>query len=225
MTTTTRASDPARRRNGTLLIAWGLAGLVLNGLIGAGAAMVAVNGIDGFQHVGDAVDEIVTIVDSTREALVSGSVSIADIAVTLDEASAVLETAAGVAEDLGSTIGTIGTVAGGFEILGQKPFGLIAEPAATAAVSLGDLATSLGGVEDALSTNSTDLGDLAVRIGTVATSLEASRDRLARIDVRLGPATSVAAIVVLCIVAWLAIAAIAAIAVGRRWRQEGARDA
>ena len=48
MTTTASPAGASRRRAGTILITWGVAGLVLNGALAVGAATVAFNGIDGF---------------------------------------------------------------------------------------------------------------------------------------------------------------------------------
>ena len=101
-----------------------------------------------------------------------------------------------------AVLGTIGTVATAFEILGQKPFGLIEGPASAASASLGDLRTSLSTVAESLRTNAVDVTDLGVRTGEIAASLTATRDRLASIEVRFAPVVSAIAIFVLLLVTW-----------------------
>ena len=77
------------RRSGTLLVAWGLAGLVLLGAIGIGAGVVAVNGIDGFDRVGAVLDEIVTVIDSTQAGLETGATTLGNVGVSLADTGAV----------------------------------------------------------------------------------------------------------------------------------------
>jgi hypothetical protein len=210
----------ARRRAGTALLAYGLFGLVLLGGLALATLVAGVMGRDGIERVDEAIDEVVAVLDATTASLRQGDVTLTNVGVTLGTAATALDEASGLASSLADAAEQLAATASSFEILGQQPFGGVAEPSQSAAESLDRLATQIDAIAEALTTNAQDVTALGDRLGTLADSLTVSRDRLAAVDTSLGGAGLLALGVLLAIIAWLMVPAVAAVAVGRRWRRE-----
>lgn len=75
-----------------------------------------------------------------------------------------------------------------------------------------------------MGTNTSDLTALGASLGKIADDMQAPRDRLAAIELDLGGPILIATFVLLALVVWLMVPALAAIWIGRRWRREE-RDA
>jgi hypothetical protein len=211
---------PSRRRAGSLLLTYGIVGVLLLGSLFAATVAVAWMGRDGFARVDQTIDEVVTVLDSTSAALDQADTSLGGVGVSLTEAAGALDGAIALAGTVSDGAGTLADQVGGFSILGQNPFSGVEQPLRDSAESLDALSIKLGAVALALADNAGDVTVLATRLGAVSESLQATRDRIAGVDTQLGGASLLAVIVVLATISQLMVPAVAAIWVGRRWRAE-----
>ena len=209
---------PARRRAGTLLLAYGIVGVLLLGGLFAATLAVAFMGRDGFERLDETIDEVVAVIDSTSAALVQADTTLAGVSVSLTATAAVIDEAAAVAGIAADGAVTLAEEVGGLSLLGQNPLAGIQQPLVDIGVSLEQLGIHLDAAGVSLEDNAQDVATLGERLGTVAETLTATRDRLANVDTQLFGAATLAIIVVLIILGWLAVPAVAAIWVGRRWR-------
>jgi hypothetical protein len=216
-------SGASRRRAGTLLLTYGIIGLLLMGGLFLATVSVAFMGRDGFARLDGAVDDVVAVIDSTTAALEQADTTLAGVSVSLGETASALDEAGSLAIILRDGSGTLAEQAGSFSILGQSPFGGIVEPLRDAGASLDTLSGKLATTSAALGANATDVAAMAGRLGAVADSLAAARDRIAGVDTQLGLAGGLGIGVILAIIAWPAVPAVAAIWLGRRWRRENPR--
>ena len=214
------APGAARRRAGGLLLAYGIAGVILMAILFVATLGVGVMGRDGFTQVDESIDEVVAVLDSTVAALRSADETLAGVGTSLGQTTAVVDEAVVLAGVLSDGAATLGDQAGSFGILGQQPFAGIVEPLRDAGASLDRLSVQLVTAGVALGDNAADVSTLASRLGSVADSLSATRDRLAAVDSGLGTTAMIAIGILLAIIAWLAVPAVVAIGVGRRWRAE-----
>lgn len=211
---------PARRRAGSLLLTYGVVGVLLLGGLFAATLAVAFMGRDGFARVDETIDEVVAVIDSTAAALDQTETTLAGVSVTLAETAAVIDEAAALTGIIADGATTLAAEAGGFSILGQQPLAAIEQPLLDMSVSLTTLGERLDATGVALADNAGDVEVLAARLGAVSDALMVSRDRIASVDTQLGGAALLGMIVVLSIIGWLLVPAIAAIWVGRQWRRQ-----
>lgn len=215
---------PLRRRAGSLLLAYGIVGIVLMGILLTATATAAWLARDGFTVVDDAIAEAGAVLDDTEAALLSAESVLAGVSVGLAEAAVTFEEATTVTSDLGSASRSVGELASGFEIFGQTPLGAIAGPFTTAGTSLVDLSVRTGNVATALRGTAEDVTELGSDVGGIATQLAESRTKIGTSDPRLGISGTLAVLVILGIIAWLGAPGIIAVWVGLRWRRENPKD-
>lgn len=162
---------PARRRLGAGLLAFGLTGFVL---LGAAATLVL--------GTLNAVDQVATGFERQRTELVAmlrpASAALSKAAASASNAGTSLATSAGAADRAGLLATNLAdsfdglTALGSFEIFGARPFaGLSSEFAAVGADSR-VLATDLRTVAESMRTNATDAASVAASLGTLAAQLE-----------------------------------------------------
>lgn len=211
---------PARRRAGTLLLTYGIVGVLLLGGLFAATLAVAFMGRDGFARVDETIDEVVAVIDSTSAALEQTDTTLAGVSVSLTETAGVIDEAAALTGIIADGATTLADEVGSFSVLGQKPLAGIEQPLRDMSDSLARLGVQLEATGAALADNAEDVEVLAARLGTVSETLMASRDRIANVDTQLGGAALLAMVVVLAIIGWLMVPAIAAIWVGRQWRRQ-----
>jgi len=215
---------PARRRAGTLLLTYGIVGVLLLGRLFAATLTVAFMGRDGFERLDATIDEVVAVIGSTSAALEQADTTLAGVGVSLTDTAAVIDEAAALAGIAADGATTLSQEVAGFSLLGQNPFAGVQQPLADIGLSLEALGISLDVAGVSLGDNAQEVETLGERLGTVAVALTATRDRLASVDTQLGGAATLAIIVLLTILGWLAVPAIAAIWVGRQWRAQNPRD-
>jgi len=211
---------PTRRRAGTLLLTYGVLGVLLMGVLFVALLAAAVMGRDGFTNVDATIDQVVSVLDTTTAALEQADTTLTNVGTSLEDTSAVVEEAVNLAAIVSDGAVTLADKAGGFCILGQCPLAGVDQPLMDASKSLAELGGKLGTVGESLGTNATDVTAMGQKLGDVAVSLAATRDRLANIDTQLTGSVLIAIGVILAIIAWLTVPAFAAIWVGRRWRRE-----
>ncbi len=214
------APGPARRRAGTLLLAYGVTGILLLGGLFLVTLSVAFMGRDGFARLDAAIDVGVGVIESTSQALTQADATLVGVGTTLQETSTTLAEAGALTLVLRDGAGTLADQAAAFSLIGQTPFAGIADPLREAATGLDDLSGRMETTGATLDTNALDVAGMAVRLGAVAQQLDAANERLAGIDTQLGPAGMLGTAVILAIIGWLMAPALAAIWVGRRWRRE-----
>lgn len=214
------APGPSRRRAGTLLVTYGVLGILLMGVLFVATLSVAIMGRDGFTRIDQTVDEVVGVIDSTSAALDQADTTLAGVSVSLGETAAALDEAGVLAITLRDGAGTLADQAAAFNILGQSPFSGIVQPLKDAGSGLDALSGKLDSTAAALGTNAVDVAAMAVKLGAVSDSLVAARDRISSVDTSLNGAGALAMGVVLAIIAWLAVPAFAALWIGLRWRRE-----
>ena len=66
------APGPSRRRAGTLLVTYGVLGILLMGVLFVATLSVAIMGRDGFTRIDQTVDEVVGVIDSTSAGMEPG---------------------------------------------------------------------------------------------------------------------------------------------------------
>src|SRR3954454_16733645 len=91
---------PTRRRAGTLLLTYGIVGVVLMGVLFAALLAAAVMGRDGFTNVDETIDQVVAVLDSTTAALQQADTTLTNAATSLQDPSAVVEEAVGLSKIL-----------------------------------------------------------------------------------------------------------------------------
>ena len=213
-----------RRRIGTGLIAFGVAGLVLTGA--AGALVLA-----SLRAVGDAASgfeeqrtEIVAMLGPASAALEGAAESAAhagtSLAATRDAATQAAELMIRLSASF-ENLAALGT----FEILGARPFatlsGQFADVAAESRTLSADLAMTAGAMQTNISDSTAvaeDLRALAAQLDTLESSLGAGPDgEIPSADATLPIAA--AQVVLVGLLLWLAVPAIASVALGWRWRR------
>ena len=214
-----------RRRLGSALLGFGAIGLVLIVTLGI---LVGLS-LDGLGRA--AADlarsrtEAIGMLKPAAAALDRAATSAANAGSSLTSASTAARRAADLTTRLASAFDGLALL-GSFEILGARPFGSLTGEFASVATEARALSTDLTTTAAALDSNVADSTG-------VATELRALADQLGRLEASVAgtdgapasdPGTAetmlrVALAVILALLAWLAVPAIAAIEIGRRWRR------
>ena len=212
-----------RRRIGTGLIAFGIAGMTL--IAAAGALVVASLGAvdDAASGFEEQRAEIVAMLAPAAAALEGAassashaSVSLAETRDAATQASVLMSRLAGSFESLASL--------GSFEILGARPFASLSGQFGDVAADSRTLSTDLAEAAGAMGTNVSDTTAVAADLRVLATQLDALEATLGTGpdgEVPTGDATFAVAsarFVLLGLLLWLAVPAVAAVALGWRWR-------
>jgi hypothetical protein len=212
-----------RRRLGMGLIAFGVAGLVLIG--SAGALVLA-----SLSAVGDAATgferqrtEIVGMLGPASEALDRAASSASNAGTSLAQTRDSAAQAATLMTRLSASFDSLAAL-GSFDILGARPFAGISGQFAQVATESRTLSTDLATAAAAMDANITDSASVAADLRTLA-------DQLSELEASLGappdgttPSAAnatlpvdVAKVVVIGLLIWFAVPAIAAVWIGWRW--------
>lgn len=196
-------SPRALRAAGWSLVAYGSAGLLLLVLalfVGTGPVATA--------------EDLLASLDGTLEAAAdtarSSSTALLSVDAGMHEASSGTRDASVLVGDAATTSGRLAD-AMGLSILGTQPLVGLADDFRSIATQLSELGASLATVGDALETSTSDLAAVRVDVDRLATQVELARDRS-------GPGTGFGAgslrVAYLALLAWLALPAIGALAIG-----------
>src|SRR4051794_33887972 len=110
---------PSRRRAGNLLLTYGIAGVLLMGVLFVALLVAAFMGRDGFTNVDATIDQVVTVLDSTTAALEQADTTLTNVGASLGDTSAVVEEAVGLSKILSDGAHTLAGKAATFCVLGQ----------------------------------------------------------------------------------------------------------
>jgi hypothetical protein len=212
-----------RRRLGMGLIAFGVIGLVL--IASAGGLVLA-----SLSAVGDAATgferqrtQIVGMLGPASDALERAASSASNAGSSLAKTRDSAAQAATLMTRLSESFDSLAAL-GSFDLLGARPFAGLSGQFSQVATESRTLSTDLATAAAAMDANITDSA-------SVATDLQALSDQLAELNVSLGaspdgtnptPASSslpvdLAKIVLIGLLLWFAVPAIAAVWIGRRW--------
>lgn len=214
-----------RRRLGSALVGFGAVGLALLVTL---AILVGLS-LDGLGRAAADLarqrEEAIAMLQPAASALDEAATSAANAGASLTTASTAARRASDLTTRLASSFDGLALL-GSFEVLGARPFGSLAGEFASVATEARGLSADLATTAAALDAN---VGDSA----RVATALRALADQLERLRVSVAgsdgapasdPETAEALLrmalaIILVLLAWLAVPAIAAIEIGRRWRR------
>jgi len=197
-----------RRRAGNALMAFGVIGVLLGGVIAlalAGTA-IATRGLDERLQADQA-----RLADTLEELSVTTAAAVRSIenaSATLDRTGASVQDAREVLEELASASDSLADSLG-INIFGSQPFAGAAQRFRTFSDRVRVFSEDATGIADALTTNSEDMGTLAERVALMETQLSDYAERVAESE-RIGEiGTWIGLSVVLggLLAAWLAIAA------------------
>jgi hypothetical protein len=212
-------SRSRRRRVGWGLIAFGLAGLVLVGAAGAlvlGSLTAVDAAVTGFENQRK---ELVAMLGPASDALSGAAQSASNASASLTETSQAARNAAELTTRLAVSFESLASL-GSFSILGARPFAEVADQFAAVGVEARELSGDLNTTADSMTTNIADSQ-------AVAADLLALSVQLDRLEASLGePGTpggtdaslplNIARLVLLGMLAWLAMPALASIWLGGR---------
>jgi hypothetical protein len=219
-----------RRRLGSALVGFGAVGLVLLGTL---AVLLALS-LDGLGRAATDLaqqrTEAIALLEPAAAALDEAATSAANAGASLTSAGTAARQAATLTGQLAGAFDGLAQL-GAFDVLGTRPFGGLTSQFTSVATQARDLSANLTTTAGALDANVTDSA-------TVASDLRALADQLERLRASVagngaGPATDpqaagtlirVAMLVVLALLAWLAVPAVVAIELGRRWRRDARVD-
>jgi hypothetical protein len=110
----------------------------------------------------------------------------------------------------------------GFSILGQQPFVGFTDDLQKIAGQTQALSQSLGQTAGSLTQNGTDVQALGAKLGVISEDVAGIRTSVAALDLDYASWVWLGALVALIILGWLAVPAVAALWLGRRWRRASA---
>jgi hypothetical protein len=207
-----------RRRAGSALLAYGIAGLIVLACFGVATAVAATRLEGVLKTFATERDRLVVLLDDTSSAL--------------DTAGLAIDSAGSSMADTGSALGDAGTLAltvsagarnlvdiTNLSILGQQPFAGFADSLNAVAGDTDRLATSLSTSAASVAGSATDLSALGSRLRAIRDEIGLIRGDLSSMDLGSGDWLPVAALGVVALLVWLAIPAVAAIWLGVRWRR------
>ena len=214
-----------RRRLGAGLLAFGLSGLalVLAASVLVLGSLAAVNdAATGFERQRV---EIVAMLGPAASALDNAATSATNASASLTETSEAAARASELTEQLAASFDDLAAL-GSFEIFGARPFAAMAGQFAAVATTSRDLAADLDAAALAMGTNIADSAAVAADLRTLADQLERLRGSLGAtpptpggVGGAAGSASlpvGAAGVVLVGLLVWLAIPALAAIWLG--WR-------
>lgn len=212
---------PVRRRLGAGLLAFGLTGLAL--LVGAGTLVLgSLNAVEqvatGFERQRT---ELVAMLRPASTALSNAASSASNAGTSLVTSAGAADRAGVLATNLADSFGGLAAL-GSFEIFGARPFAGLSAEFTAVGTDARLLATDLQTVAGSMRTNASDaasvgadLNALAAQLETLAASLDVSSPSgpgSSNIGAQLG----LARLVIVGLLAWLAVPAIASTWLG--WR-------
>jgi hypothetical protein len=215
-----------RRRLGSALIGFGAIGLAL---LVALAILVGLS-LDGLGRAATDLAQqraqAIAMLEPAAAALDKAATSAANAGSSLTSAGAAARRASELTTRLAGAFDGLALL-GSFEILGARPFGALtgefASVASEARVLSADLETTAGALDSNVADSAAvaaDLRALADQLERLRTAVEGDDAAPATDAVTAGTLLRVALGVILALLAWLAVPAIAAIELGRRWRRD-----
>ena len=215
-----------RRRLGTALIWFGAVGLAL--LVSLAIIIgLSLGGLSrAVTNLAVQRDEAIAMLEPAAQALDEAATSAANAGTSLTSASAAARRGAALMTRLANAFDGLALL-GSFDILGTRPFGALTGQFTEVATEARDLSVDLTSTASALDANvidsatvATDLRTLADQLGRLRESVLGTEATATAADPETtGTLLRAALVVVLLVIAWLAVPAIAAIEVGRRWRR------
>jgi hypothetical protein len=206
-----------RRRAGWGLIAFGLVGLVLVGAAGAlvlGSLTAVDAAVTGFERQRT---EIVAMLGPASDALTGASESASHASASLAETSGAARNAADLTTRLAESFEDMASL-GSFTILGARPFAEVAGQFAAVGVEARELSGDLNATADAMTTNIADSQAVAADLLALAEQLDRLKASLGTTGTPGGTDASlplgIARLVLLGMLAWLAVPALASIWLG-----------
>jgi hypothetical protein len=212
-------SRSRRRRVGWGLIAFGLAGLVLVGAAGAlvlGSLTAVDAAVTGFENQRK---ELVAMLGPASDALSGAAQSASNASASLTETSQAARNAAELTTRLAVSFESLASL-GSFTILGARPFAEVANQFAAVGVEARELSGDLNTTADSMTTNIADSQAVAADLLALSEQLDRLEASLAESGTPGGPDASlplnIARLVLLGMLAWLAVPALASIWIGGR---------
>lgn len=215
-----------RRRLGTALIGFGAVGLALLLTLGV---LVSLS-LDGLGRAATDIarqrDEAIAMLEPAALAMDEAATSAANAGSSLTTAAVSARRGADLMNRLAESFDGLALL-GSFEVFGARPFGGLTGQftgvAADARALSADLTTTAG----ALDANVADSATVATDLRALADQLDRLRESVSGSEAAPGAADPdsagtllrVALAVILALLAWLAVPAIVAIELGRRWRR------
>jgi hypothetical protein len=205
-----------RRRLGYALLAFGGVGAAL---VVAAAALV-LGSLSAVDNAATSFEQqrahLVAMIAPTRAALADAATSASNAGASLDSTSAAATRAARLTDELASSFDGLAAL-GSVDILGARPFAGTSSQFAAAAADARGVSADLNAAATSMQTNISDSR-------SVASDLQSLADELGQLEATLGPeqtATSslpidAARLVLIGLLTWLAVPAIASLWVGAR---------
>jgi prophage DNA circulation protein len=202
-----------RRYIGLALVAYGLAGLLL--LAVAGAVIGGTNqqlSVVG-ATVGEQRDALVGTLRATSLAMRNASSGVGNVGQSLTAAHASADHAAGLARSLGTTLHGL-SAAMGVQIFGTQPLAALASGFDNAAGQSDELAADLDNVGSALTQNTTDLETSRKDLAALSDRVDLLAVSVATTPFGVSQEPGIVELVLIALLIWLAVPAVASIAVG-----------
>jgi hypothetical protein len=220
MSTVTAIDERDRRRLGTILIAYGVLGLVLFvalavGLFAAGSLLS-----DAPERASAAIGRVVAVLDSTGDTLASVESALGGAQTTLSDTAATIDGAATTLSNISGTLHQVGAGLSAVSILGAAPLAAVGSAVNSLGDQVGSIGTQIAGLSSNLTTNAADMATVAADLDTLQTDLEELRDALVGLDLEsAGRTIQLVRYALLAIVAWLAVGSALLAWFGWRLRQ------
>jgi hypothetical protein len=198
------------------LLAYGVAGLILAAI----GLAVLIGAMGSVGRVGSGistdVDQLGSILDRTATALDDASTTARGFSGTVERTGPAVRQAATAIRDIGPRLRDIETQANGIDILGSKPLASLAGLFGQIAGELDGLDLQLDGIATDLTANQAVLTTNAASLGAVAAEVRSLRGRLSAdaIGAGIDSARSLLIAVLALFVAWAAVPAAGALALG-----------
>lgn len=197
-------------------MAFGISGLVLlaaTGLLVLGSLSSIGDAVTGFaQQRAD----LVAMIEPASAALERAADSAENASESLTTTSQAAERGATLATSVADSFERLAEL-GSFDILGTRPFAALSEDFSRVGSDARDLASSLGIVGSSMRTNIADSAAVAADLRALATQLDALGASVGDAsEAQVGLQLSLANAIVVALLAWLAVPAIATTWIGRR---------
>jgi hypothetical protein len=208
-----------RRRAGTALLAFGVVGVILAGVIALALVGTAIATRDLDDRLAADQARLAETLDELSVTTAAAVRSIENAAGTLDTTGLSVQDARDVLEELATASDSLADSLG-ITIFGNQPFAGAAQRFRTFSDRVRVFSEDATGIADALATNSEDMGALANRVALMETQLSDYAERVAGSE-RIGQIGTWIAVSVLLgglLATWLAVAAGACAWVGWKLR-------
>jgi len=202
-----------RRRVAWGLVAYGLVGIVL----AATCAFLLLRSMPLLASVDRQRTEIVHSLDLTADAIADIELGAGRAGDSLRSAAASARNAATLSDDLAATMASLRDTSTDISILGSHPFGALADDFDRVAGKANALSATMTTLAGSLDLNTSDFATVSSDATALRSQVTSLRDVLAGDGAALGGSLDVLLLVGLAILLWLAVPAIASLAVGITW--------